>query len=76
MLIPSILVTLFCCQIGGIIAIIYAAGANSSKARGDYRRAAEQARTAKTWVFVSLGVGLVIILGYIVIVALTASQGM
>jgi hypothetical protein len=62
LLIPSILVALFCCQPGGIIAIIYAAQANGSKTAGDYARAAQQARTAKTWIWISVATGVAVYL--------------
>ena len=58
-LVESILVTIFCCQILGIISIIYAAGVESKYYRGDITGAESASRTAKTLVMVSVGIGLV-----------------
>ncbi|MGS0748390.1 CD225/dispanin family protein [Halpernia sp. GG3] len=57
-LVESILVTIFCCQILGVISIIYAAGVESKFYRGDIAGAESASRTAKTLVMVSVGVGL------------------
>jgi hypothetical protein len=56
-LVPGILVTLFCCTIGGIVTIIYAAQANTKAAKGDYEGALQAANTAKTWMWVSIAIG-------------------
>lgn len=58
-LVESILVTIFCCQILGIISIIYAAGVESKFYRGDIAGAESSSSTAKTLVLVSVGLGLV-----------------
>jgi hypothetical protein len=58
-LVQSILVTLFCCLIGGIVSIIYAAQVNGKLAAGDVRGAIEASNNAKTWCWVSFGIGLV-----------------
>lgn len=58
-LIPSILSTICCCLPGGIIAIIYSAMASSAQARGDYSTALRHAATAKLWIMISVGFGLV-----------------
>ena len=63
-LVESILVTIFCCQILGIISIIYAAGVESKFYRGDIAGAESASRTAKTLVMVSVGVGLLIIVSF------------
>ncbi|MBC7557267.1 MAG: CD225/dispanin family protein [Chryseobacterium sp.] len=60
-LVESILVTIFCCQILGIISIIYAAGVESKFYRGDIAGSESASRTAKTLVMVSVGVGLITI---------------
>jgi hypothetical protein len=59
-LVQSILVTLFCCLIGGIIAIVYAAQVNGKLAAGDYRGAKAASNSAKMWCWISFGVGLVL----------------
>lgn len=58
-LVESILVTIFCCQILGIISIIYAAGVESKFYRGDIVGAENASRTAKTLVIVSVAFGVV-----------------
>jgi len=57
-LVQSILVTIFCCLIGGIIAIIYSAQVNTKIAQGDYEGAQSSARTALTFCWISFGLGL------------------
>jgi hypothetical protein len=42
----------------GVVAIVYAAQVNSKLASGDHEGAVRTSRTAKTWVWVSFGVGL------------------
>lgn len=58
-LVPAILVTIFCCQIFGIVAIIYAASVNSKIAAGDIPGAHEASRNAKLWVLLAVGIGVV-----------------
>lgn len=58
-LVPSILVTIFCCQIFGIVAIVYAAIATGKNSSGDYAGAAEAGGKAKMWMLIGLGIGLV-----------------
>ena len=57
-LIPSVLVTMFCCLPLGIVSIIYAAGANDALSKGDFQLAREKASGAKTWFFVALACGI------------------
>lgn len=54
----AILTTLFCCLPFGIVAIVYAAQVNSKLAVGDYAGAVEVSNKAKTWCWVSFGIGL------------------
>jgi len=58
----SIISTLFCCQIFGIISIIYAAQVNSKYIAGDYIGAESASNNAKIWGFLSVGIGLLTIL--------------
>lgn len=74
-LVQSILVTLFCCLPAGIVAIVYAAQVNSKQQAGDITGAMQASKNARTWSFVSLGAGLVVILGYIVLVVLVSLFG-
>jgi Interferon-induced transmembrane protein/GYF domain 2 len=68
-LVGPILVTVFCCLIGGIISIIYATQANSKAQAGNLPGAMAAAGTARTWMWVSVAVGLgaVVIQGVILI---------
>lgn len=62
-LVESILVTIFCCQILGIIGIINAASVESKFYRGDIAGAESASNTAKQMVIWSLVSGAVIIGG-------------
>ncbi len=54
----SILVTIFCCVPAGIVSIVYAARVNGKVGRGDYEGARRLSNNAKTWAWVSFGLGL------------------
>lgn len=69
----AIVSTILCCPPFGIAGIVYAAQINSKLAMGDYLGAAESARKAKMWSWISLGSGL---LGTILYIILVASVGM
>lgn len=56
----SIAVTLLCCVIGGVIAILYSVRANTAKQNGNYDEAFAATKSAKLWCWLSVGVGLVI----------------
>lgn len=60
-LIPSILVTIFCCLPLGIVAIVFAAQVNGKLAAGDIAGAQSASRAARTLVIVSVVIGLVVI---------------
>jgi hypothetical protein len=55
----AILATVFCCLPTGIVSIIYAAQVNGKLQAGDYAGAQEASRNAKTWCWVSFGLGMV-----------------
>ena len=57
-LVQAILVTLFCCLPFGIAAIVFAAQVNSKLAAGDYAGAVDASNKARTWCWVSFGLGL------------------
>jgi len=63
----SIITTLLCCQVFGIIAIIYAAQVNSKYVAGDYAGAERSSRYARNWSFAGIGVGLLTVLILILI---------
>jgi hypothetical protein len=55
----SIVVTVFCCWPFGIPAIVFAAKVDGLKSRGDLVGARAASDSAKTWCWVSFGIGLV-----------------
>lgn len=57
-LVFAILTTVFCCLPTGIVAIVYAAQVNGKLQAGDLAGAQMASRNAKTWCWVSFGVGL------------------
>ncbi len=57
-LVQAILVTIFCCLPFGIVSIVFAAQVNGKVAAGDYAGAIATSNKAKTWAWVSFGVGL------------------
>lgn len=54
----SIVATLLCCMPAGIVAIVYAAKVEGLQKAGDLAGAERSARLAKTWVNVSVALGL------------------
>jgi hypothetical protein len=75
-LVFAILVTVFCCIPAGIPAIVYAAQVNGKLQAGDYVGAQQASKNAKTWCFVSLGVGLGVILIYGLLMTLGILTGL
>ena len=57
-LVEAILVTIFCCQILGIVAIVFAAQVNSKFASGDYAGAESASRDAAKWTKIAFLVGI------------------
>ena len=57
-LVQAILVTIFCCLPFGIVSIVFAAQVNKKLAAGDFAGAIATSNKAKTWAWVSFGVGL------------------
>ena len=66
-LVFAILTTIFCCQITGIISIIYAAKVNGLYAEGKFNEAITASKNAKTWNIVGLSIGLLVWLAVIAI---------
>lgn len=64
-LILAILVTVFCCLPLGIVAIVFAAIAMSREGSGDYAGAESAARTSRIFIWVSFGLGLAVIIIYV-----------
>lgn len=73
-LVWAILVTIFCCLPTGIPAIVYAAQATSRAAAGDYEAAGRAAASAKTWITVSVVLGLLVVLFYVIMFAIGFSE--
>ena len=69
-LVQAILTTIFCCLPFGIVSIVYAAQVNGKVAAGDRAGALESSRNAKMWAWISFGAGLVVIVGYLLLVLL------
>lgn len=67
-LVPAILTTIFCCLPFGIVSIVKAAQVNNLWDTGQYDAARTAAGEAKKWWLVSLGVSLVLFVGYFVVV--------
>ncbi len=69
-LVPSILVTLFCCQPLGIVAIVFSAMAMSKNTSGDYAGAHADAKRAGLFALLGLIIGPTLVLLYIVFVVM------
>jgi hypothetical protein len=63
-LIEAILVTLCCCQVAGIVAIVYAALANGQAKAGNLSQAERYGTIARRWSIAGFAVGAVIYLTY------------
>ena len=80
LMIWSILATLFCCLVGGIVAIVYSANSNSAYRNAMittdpalkqslYNESEAENKKAKTWLWVSVGACLLIIIVYAIFFA-------
>ncbi len=65
----SIISTLFCCQIFGVIAIVYACQVNTKYIAGDFHGAQSASNNAKIWSLLSVGIGLLIIIIFVILYA-------
>jgi len=59
-LVFAILATIFCCQILGIVSIVFAAQVNSKWNSGDIQGALDASKNAKLWAWIAFGSGLII----------------
>lgn len=59
-----------CCQITGIVSLIYAILGHVSAEKGDFADAENKIRTAKIWFWVGFGLGLFFIIAYFALVAI------
>jgi cyclophilin family peptidyl-prolyl cis-trans isomerase len=70
------IITLFCCQILGIVSIIFAAQVNGKFQQGDYAGAVDSSNKAKTFAMIGTILGVVQVVGiiiYVVIVGVAVS---
>ncbi len=74
-LVWAILATLFCCLPTGIVAIVYAAQVDSKLGAGDVAGAQASSRSAATWSWVSFGIGVLFVVGYVALVIVGATLG-
>ena len=65
-LVWCILVTIFCCNIGGIIALIFSARVSSRYIAGDYEGAAYASRQTRNWIIATACIGFVLMIAYAV----------
>jgi len=73
-LILAIVTTFFCCQITGVVSIIYAARVNAKWDGGDYAGAEQDSKNAKLWGLIGLiGGGILLLIFFIVYGALIAT---
>lgn len=66
-LVFAILTTIFCCQILGIISIVFAAQVNSKWNSGDIQGALDASRNAKLWAWIAFGSGFIIAVGFTIL---------
>lgn len=77
----SILATIFCCLVGGVVAIVYSAQSNSyytqylaatdsATKRNLYTESERQNRKAKNWLIVSFVFGVIVVLLYLILIIL------
>ena len=59
-LIPAIASTLLCCLPTGIASIIFATQVNAKVAAGDIAGAEASSKKAKMWMFISIGLGIIV----------------
>lgn len=78
-LVLAIITTFFCCQITGVVSIIYAARVNAKWDGGDYAGAQEDSKNAKLWGLIGLiggGILLLIIgIAYGALIATAIANG-
>ena len=73
-LVPAIL-TIFCCWPLSVVAIIFAAQVNGKLQAGDYAGAVDSSKKAKMFSWISFGLGLVVIVIYVILMVLGVAVG-
>jgi len=74
-LVFAILATVFCCLPAGIPAIVFAAQVNGKLQAGDLAGAQAASNNAKMWCFISLGLGLAVVVVYGILVMVGIVSG-
>ena len=74
-LVFAILTTIFCCQILGIVSIVFAAQVNSRWNSGDIQGALDASKNAKLWSWIAFGSGLIIALVFTLLAIFGALAG-
>src|ERR1700752_1224561 len=70
------IISLFCCLPLGVVAIIFAAQVNGKVAAGDTAGALDASQKAKMFSYISIGLGLAGIIGYVLLLILGIGMGM
>ena len=74
-LVFAILTTIFCCQILGIVSIVFAAQVNSRWNSGDLQGALDASKNAKLWAWIAFGSGFIIAIAFGILAALGILAG-
>jgi hypothetical protein len=74
-LVFAILTTIFCCQILGIVSIVFAAQVNSRWNSGDIQGALDASKNAKLWAWIAFGSGFIIVIVTVILAMLGVLAG-
>ncbi len=74
-LVFAILTTIFCCQILGIVSIVFAAQVNSRWNSGDLQGALDASKNAKLWAWIAFGSGFLIAIVTVILAMLGVLAG-
>lgn len=69
-LVPAIIATVFCCLPAGVVSIVYAAQVSGKLAAGDVEGARQASANARTWLIVSVALGVaVVVLAFLAVLS-------
>jgi hypothetical protein len=71
----AILTTVRCCLPAGVVSIVYAAQVNGKVQAGDIAGAMAASKNAKLWAMISAGVGIAVIVLYIIFIVIMGGIG-
>jgi len=74
-LVFAILTTVLCCLPAGVVSIVYAAQVNGKVQAGDIAGAMAASKNAKLWAMISAGVGIAVIVLYIIFIVIMGGIG-